>query len=106
MAKYLFIANYTAEGARGLLKAGGTARREAIQKVVESVGGTLESLYWAFGADDAYIVADLPSHAAAAAVSLKISGSGAAGLRTTPIITAEDLDAASKLSPDYRPPGS
>ena len=106
MAKYLFIGNYTPDGAKGLLKAGGTARREAIKKVVESVGGTLESLYWAFGADDAFIIADLPSHAAAASVSLKISGSGAAGVRTTPIITAEDLDAASNLSPEYRPPGS
>lgn len=106
MAKYLFIGNYTAEGAKGLLKAGGTARREAIRHTIESLGGTLESLYWAFGADDAYIVADLPSHAAAAAVSLKISGSGAAAVRTTPIITADDMDAASKLSPDYQPPGS
>ena len=106
MAKYLFIGNYTAEGAKGLLKEGGTARREAIRQIVESLGGTLESLYWAFGADDAYIVADLPSHAAAAAASLKISGSGSAGMRTTPIITAEDLDAAAKLSPTYRPPGS
>ena len=106
MAKYLFIGNYTAEGAKGLLKEGGTARREAIRQIVESLGGTLESLYWAFGADDAYIVADLPSHAAAAAASLKISGSGAAGMRTTPIITAEDLDAAAKLSPTYRPPGA
>ncbi len=106
MAKYLFIGNYTAEGAKGLLKGGGTARREAIRQAVESVGGTMESIYWAFGADDAYIVADLPSHAAAAAVSLKISGAGSAGVRTTPIITAEDLDAASKLSPDYQPPSA
>lgn len=104
MAKYLFIGNYTAEGAKGLLKGGGTARREAIRQAVESVGGTMESIYWAFGADDAYIVADLPSHAAAASVSLKISGSGSAGVRTMPIITAEDLDAASKLSPEYQPP--
>lgn len=106
MAKYLIIGNYTAEGAKGLLKEGGTSRREAIRQIVESVGGTLESLYWGFGADDAYIVADLPSHAAAAAASLKVSSSGSAGMRTVPLITAEDMDAASKLSPDYRAPGA
>ena len=106
MAKYLIIGNYTAEGAKGLLKEGGTSRREAIRQIVESVGGTLESLYWGFGADDAYIVADLPSHAAAAAASLRVSSSGSAGMRTVPLITAEDLDAASKLSPTYRAPGA
>ena len=106
MAKYLIIGNYTAEGAKGLLKEGGTSRREAIRQIVESVGGTLESLYWGFGADDAYIVADLPSHAAAAAASLRVSSSGSAGMRTVPLITAEDMDAASKLSPTYRAPGA
>ncbi len=40
MAKYLVRANLTAEGLKGTLKEGGTARREAVKKAVESMGGT------------------------------------------------------------------
>lgn len=106
MPKYLFIGNYTAQGAAGLLKEGGSARRAAIEQAVASVGGTLESLYWGFGADDVYSIADLPNHAAAAAASLTISSSGAAETRTIPLITAEEMDAASKMSPSFRAPGA
>ena len=70
------------------------------------MGGTLESLYWGFGADDFYATVDLPDHAAATAASLKISSSGAVRARTVPLMTAEDIDAAAKMSPSFRPPGS
>lgn len=105
MAKYLFIGRYTAEGAKGVLREGGSGRRDAARQVVESVGGSLESLYWGFGKDDFYAIVDLPSHAAAAAASLTIGASGAINVRSIPLMTAEDLDAATKLSPSYRPPG-
>jgi uncharacterized protein with GYD domain len=105
VAKYLFIGRYTAEGAKGVLREGGSGRRDAARQVVESVGGSLESLYWGFGKDDFYATADLPSHAAAAAVSLTLGASGAINVRSIPLMTAEDLDAATKLSPSYRPPG-
>ena len=49
MAKYLFEAHYTAEGTKGLAREGGSGRREAVTKVVESVGGKLEAFYYAFG---------------------------------------------------------
>ena len=67
MPKYLFTGSYTAEGARGVLKEGGTGRREATEKLVASLGGTLDAFYFAFGADDFYLIADLPGNAAAAA---------------------------------------
>jgi uncharacterized protein with GYD domain len=106
MAKYLFIGSYTADGAKGLLKDGGSKRREAIQQLIESVGGKLESIYWGFGKDDSYTVADFPSPAAAAAAALKVGSSGSARVRTVPILTAEDLDAATQMSPTFRPPGA
>lgn len=106
MAKYLVIGSYTAEGAAGLLKEGGSGRIEAARRVVESVGGTLESLYWGFGSDDFYATVELPSHAAATAASLKISSSGSSRVRTIPLMTADDIDAAAKLSPSFRPPGA
>lgn len=106
MARYLFIGGYTAEGAKGVLKDGGNARRAAASEVVASTGGQLVDIYWAFGEDDFYVIADFPDHAAAAAASLKVGSSGATRLRTVVLLSAEDLDAAAKLSPSYRPPGS
>ncbi len=49
MAKYMVQANYTAKGLEGLLKEGGSSRREAVDKAVKSLGGTLEAFYYAFG---------------------------------------------------------
>ena len=48
MPKLLVNASYTAEGAKGLLAQGGTARVEASRAAIESVGGTMESFYFAF----------------------------------------------------------
>ena len=106
MAKYLFTGSYTPEGAQGVLAEGGTGRRDATERVVASVGGTVESYYFAFGSDDFYLIADLPGHAAAAAGALTAAASGAIRVRTTVLITPEEVDAAAKLSPDYRAPGA
>lgn len=105
MPRYLFIGGYTADGAKGVLKDGGTKRRQAASEVMESAGGTLEDIFWAFGSDDFYVLANFPDHAAAAAASLKVGSSGATAIRTIVLLSAEDLDAASRLSPKYRPPG-
>src|SRR3990172_10266483 len=99
MAKYLVIGSYTAQGAAGVLKEGGSGRRDAARQVIESVGGTLESIYWGFGTDDFYATVELPGHAAATAASLKISSSGAARVRTVPLITPHDIHPPPNLSP-------
>jgi len=106
MAKFMYIGSYTAQGAKGALKEGGTARRKAADQVIASVGGTIESYYFGFGKDDFYVTFDVPSAAAAAAAALTVGGSGAVSGRTIPLITPEELDEAAKLSPTYRPPGS
>ena len=49
MPKYLIEASYTAEGAKGLIKLGGTARRAEVQRTVESLGGHLDAFYFVFG---------------------------------------------------------
>jgi uncharacterized protein with GYD domain len=94
-----------AEGAKGVLKEGGTGRREATEKLVGSLGGTVEAYYFAFGADDFFLITDLPGNAAAAAGALTGAASGAIGTRTIVLLTPEEVDAATKLSPSYRPPG-
>ena len=106
MAKFMIKASYTAEGTRGLMKEGGTGRRAAVQKAVEGAGGKLESFYFAYGEHDAYVICDLPDAASAIAISLAVNASGAVRSSTTPLITPEEIDAATKKSAGYRAPGA
>jgi uncharacterized protein with GYD domain len=105
MPKYLFEAKYTAEGAKGIIKEGAGARRAAIEKAAASVGGKLECFYFAFGDVDAYVIADLPDNAAAAAMALTVGASGKASTKTVVLLTIDDADAATKKAVSYRPPG-
>lgn len=104
MPKYLFKASYTSEGVAGLRSHGGTSRREAVARVVESVGGTLETFYFGFGEYDSYVIADLPDNEAATAIALRVKSAGGASIETVVLITPEQVDAAAERSPDYRPP--
>ena len=106
MPKFLFEASYTAEGARGLLKDGGSGRKAAIEDLVTGLGGSLESLYFAFGGDDVFAVAELPDHESAVAASMTASGSGMVNVRTVVLLSAEQVDAAVKKRVNYRRPGS
>lgn len=104
MPKYLWQVSYTREGVQGLLKQGGSARRAAIEKLATGLGGRLESFYYAFGDDDAYLIVELPDHVSAAATSLTVAAAGAATVKTTVLLTPEEIDAATKQSVDYQPP--
>ena len=105
MARYLWQASYTSEGVKGVQSAGGSSRRDAIQQLVDSLGGKLECFYFAFGDDDVYVVAELPDNSTAAAVAMVVNASGAVRLKTTVLLTPEEVDAAGQKSVDYRPPG-
>jgi uncharacterized protein with GYD domain len=106
MAKYLFKASLSPEGVAGVLKEGGVSRRDAATRALQSLGGSLESYYFAFGATDAYAIADLPDDVAAAAFALTVGASGPTSLETVVLITPETIDAARERSVDYRAPGS
>ena len=106
MPKYLIEASYTSEGVKGLQSAGGTSRREAVANLAEGLGGRLESFYFAFGEHDVHTVVELPDHETATAVALTVNASGAVTVRTTVLLTPEQVDAAAKRSVDYRPPGA
>ena len=105
MTKYLFQGNYVGEGIKGLMQEGGSKRRDAVVKALESVGGSLECFYYAFGETDVLGVLDIPDQAGAASLSLMINSSGAVNLRLTPLMTPEDIDAAASKTPSYRAPG-
>lgn len=107
MAKYLIKASYTVEGTKGLIKGGGgTARRAAIQQMMQGLGGKLEAFYYAFGDDDAYVLVDAPDNVTVAAVSLAVNAAGGAATKTVVLMTPEEMDQAAKKTVNYRAPGS
>ena len=109
MPKYLGRASYTSEGLKGLLKEGGTSRREAAAKAIESLGGTLEAYYFAFGDTDVFIIVDLPDNVSAIATSLIGNAAGTSKVTFTVLVTPEEVDKATALAKEkmaaYRPPG-
>ena len=105
MPKYLTQASYTAEGLKGLIKDGGTKRREAVEKLAKSLGGTVEAFYYAFGDDDLFVIFDLPDNVSATIGSMVVNASGAAKAKMTVLLTPEEIDQATKKSVDYLPPG-
>ena len=105
MPKYLFEARYSPEGAIGLAKEGGTGRRDAVKKHLEDVGGKLESMYFALGEIDCFVIVDLPDNVSAAALSLAVNESGLIASRTIVLLTPEEMDRAGKTKVHFRGPG-
>ena len=106
MPKYLCQASYTTEGAKGLLKEGGTKRRAAVEQLMKSVGGKLEAFYFALGESDVFLLVDAPDNSSVVAASLTTAAAGVVtNLRTSVLLTPEEMDQATKKSVSYRPPG-
>ncbi len=106
MAKYMMNASYTVDGTKGLIKDGGSARRAAVQKMIEGLGGRVECFYFTFGESDAFAIVDVPDSVTITAASLAINATGAAHVSTTVLLTPEQVDEAVKKSVSYRAPGA
>jgi uncharacterized protein with GYD domain len=106
MPLYLWKVSYTPEGTKGLIKDGGSKRRDFVKQMVEKLGGKVHAFYYALGDADVVGIAEFPDQATAMALSLTVNGSGAAQLRTTLLVTPEEVDAAAKKQVGYRPPGA
>ena len=106
MTKFLITASYNDEGVKGLLKVGGTNRKEAIRKMVADVGGNLEAFYFAFGDYDVYAIVELPDTTSGAALTLTINASGLVNVSATLLLSPEEIDKATKMSVNYRIPGN
>lgn len=78
------------------MKDGGSQRRAAAETLIQSLGGTIECMYFAFGAVDVLAIVDLPDHAAS---------SGAMTGRMTVLLTPEEIDDAVGRGVAYTPPG-
>lgn len=105
MPRFLLQASYSPEGAKGLLREGGTSRRSHIEQLAQGLGGSVEAFYFAFGEDDVYVISDFPDNVTAAAVSITVAAAGAAHIKTVALLTPEEVDEATRKSVEYRPPG-
>ena len=106
MSKYLITGSYTVQGAKGVIAEGGSGREAAVHKLIASLGGSVESFYFAFGGDDFYVTVDLPGNSAAAAGAMAVAAAGGASARTVVLLTPQEVDEAMKLTPSYRAPGA
>jgi uncharacterized protein with GYD domain len=105
MASYLYQISYSSEAWAALVKRP-QDRVEAVRKVVEKLGGKLETFWFAFGDYDLIGVLDMPDNASAAAFSVAIAAGGACKqVKTTPLLSiAEGLEAMKKAgSSGYKP---
>lgn len=105
MPKYLISGSYVGDGIKGLLKDGGTKRKEAVEQLIEGLGGTVESVHFAFGPDDFFIICDAPDNVKAAAGSLIAASTGVVSPKITVLMTPEEVDEVAKISVPYRAPG-
>jgi uncharacterized protein with GYD domain len=105
MPKYLFQGSYAPEGTKGLIKEGGTQRRTNLDELLKKLGGRLEAFYYAFGESDVIGIAELPDNVTTTAVALAINASGLVQVKTTVLMTPEEVDRAIKITISYRPPG-
>lgn len=105
MPKYLAQATYTNEGMQGLLKYGGTKRREAVEELAESLGGKVEAFYYALGDHDVFVIFDLPDTVSVITASMVVNASGAARVKMTVLLSPDEIDQATQKTVTYFPPG-
>lgn len=109
MPKYCAFFTYTAESWKGMIEKP-QDRGAAAAKLVESVGGTLESFYWISGSQDGLLIADLPDDASAGALAAVVKASGALKEYTTHMVVSMDevpaiMKKAKTAARNYKAPG-
>jgi len=106
MGRYLFQGTYSTDGIKGVMKDGGTGRRKAVEETIKALGGKLEAFYFAFGETDVYVIVDGIDDTLAATFSMGVGASGAlSAVKTTVLLTPEEIDRAVKTALHYRAPG-
>ena len=105
MAKYMWQVSYSPDGMKGMLKEGGSSRKTMVEKLASNMGGSVESMYFAFGDTDAFIVADFPSDVDVTAVAMTVGAAGLASVKTIKLLTPEQVDEATQKTVEYRAPG-
>lgn len=106
MPKFLLRGRYTSKGWQGAVDEGFVSREAYIRQIAELMGSTVESVYWSFGDDHFYIVAEMPDAATAIARTLTTNLTGATEVHTTQLFSAAEMDEAIAQMPEYRAPAA
>ncbi len=105
MAAFMVQFSYTEQGAKGLIKEGGSKRRDATEQLIKSLGGKLVAYYFAFGEYDGIAIVEGVDNIDVAAAALLVGASGAVRTKTTVLMSPDEVDKATRKSGNYRPPG-
>ena len=108
MPPYLVQVSYTAEAWAAQL-ANPQDRRAVVRPLFEQLGGHITTAYYAFGAFDVVLIAELPDTRSAAALALTLRASGTVtALQTTPLLPIEEgiaaMHQAAAAGAVYEPP--
>ena len=108
MPKYALLFTYTSEAWDAMVQ-NPRDRAEQARAVVEAVDGTMEAVYWMFGAYDGICIFDAPSPISAGAVSVAVGSTGSfKQLETHELFTQDQLGellgAARECRRRYQPP--
>ena len=106
MAKFLVMGSYSAQGVKGVIAQGGTARVNAIKALCKGIGGKLESCYFAMGEHDIVAIIEAPDNVSMAAASLAVGASGLVAIKTVVLMSAKEIDEAAAKVPGYKAPGA
>jgi uncharacterized protein with GYD domain len=108
MAHYLFQVSYTAAAWAAFLK-NPQDRSKAVQGAIEELGGKVEGFWLSFGESDIVGVIQMPDNVSAAAFAIAVAAGGACkSVKTTPLLTMDEGQAAMKKAAGskYRPPSA
>ena len=109
MAKYAFFFSYSSDAWARMIKSPGD-RTAAVRQLADSLGGSLESMYWMFGPYDGIVIADVPDSVGAAALSVAVTSTGSfKQVETHELFTQEQfgqmLSRAVEVTQGYQAPG-
>ena len=108
MPKYLALFTYTGDAKAAMIESP-SEREPAVRAVLESVGASLDVMYWMFGKHDGIAIVDAPDSLTMAAVSAAVSSTGAISSETHELFSADDahqiLDTARTAREHFARPG-
>ena len=91
MAKYVSFFTYTSEAWARMIQSP-SDRAATVRQVADSVGGSVECVYWMFGAQDGLVIFDVPNSVSAAVVLVAVGSTGSfKSLETHELLSQEQL---------------
>jgi uncharacterized protein with GYD domain len=110
MSKYIAIFTYSSGSWARMINSLDGDQTAVVQRTLESVGGSLECLYWQVGSHDGYFIFEAPDSVTAEAVEQAMTKTGAfKSMETHELLTQQQLIETLHLARDaaqvYEVPG-